>query len=308
MTILLLAAGLLLLLAGGEALVRGAVSLAVRLNVSPLVIGLTLVGFGTSMPELFTSVQAALAGSPAIAVGNIVGSNIANVLLILGIATLLMPIAVERRALMRDGALLIGATLLFAALCFSGSLGRGAGIALLAGLVLYLGILWHQERGTPAQAPQQAAPSTTSPLAALLIAAAGLAMIVFGARFLIDGAVMLARAYDISEAVIGLTVVAIGTSLPELATSIVAALRRQPDVAFGNIIGSNIFNLLGIGGVTALIHPLEIPDAMRSVDIPVMVLVTLALLVVAWTGLRIVRVEGALLLAGFAAHQALLWT
>ncbi|MCC0049123.1 MAG: calcium/sodium antiporter [Rhodobiaceae bacterium] len=309
MTFAMIVAGLAFLLGGGEALVRGSVSLATRLGVSPLMIGLTLVGFGTSAPELFTSVQAALAGSPAIAVGNIVGSNIANILLILGLAAIFMPIATQRSALMRDGTLLAGSTLLFSALCYAGQLGAMAGTVLLAGLAGYLLLLWTQERHKPDNTSSEMTPPPQDALLpALAFSIGGIVLIMLGARFLVSGAIDLARIWSISESVIGLTIVAIGTSLPELATSIVAAIRKQPDVAFGNVIGSNIFNVLAIGGTTALVTPLTIPPEMLAFDIPVMIAVSLALIFVAWTGSRIVRIEGAFLLAGFGIHQWLLWT
>lgn len=313
MTFVLIGLGLVLLLAGGEALVRGSVALAVRLGVSPLVIGLTLVGFGTSMPELVTSIQAGLAGSPGIALGNIVGSNIANILLIIGISALLMPITVRRDTLGRDGVLMIGATLLFAAFCYTGSLGMAAGAVLLLALAGYLALVWHQERNVLpdtilAEADSEMAARTQVSLALnLALTLGGIAVLVAGARLLVTGSIDLARDFGISESVIGLTVVAIGTSLPELATSIVAALRRQADVAFGNIVGSNIFNVLGIGGVLALTAPVDVPADMLSLDIPILLLVSVLFIIFAWTGARIVRLEGTALLCGFAALQFLVW-
>ncbi|MCB1473325.1 MAG: calcium/sodium antiporter [Rhodobiaceae bacterium] len=312
MTFAMIVAGLLLLLAGGEALVRGAVALALRLGVSPLMIGLTVVGFGTSMPELVTSIQAGAVGSPGIAIGNIVGSNIANILLILGIAALLAPIAINRGALLRDGAFMIGSALLFAGLCYAGRLGAFAGVTLLASLAGYLLLLWRQERSKPAseldtQVSEAVAITRGSLAYALALTLGGIAVLVLGARLLVFGSIDLARDLGISETVIGLTVVAIGTSLPELATSVVAAIRKQPDVAFGNIVGSNIFNVLGIAGVLALVTPVDVPAPMLATDIPIMLAVSAALVFVAWTGSRIVRLEGALLLAGFGAHQMLTW-
>ncbi|MCB1478823.1 MAG: calcium/sodium antiporter [Rhodobiaceae bacterium] len=309
MTFAMIIAGLAFLLAGGEALVHGSVAVATRLGISPLMIGLTLVGFGTSAPELFTSVQAALAGSSGIAVGNIVGSNIANILLILGLVALFMPIATQRTALIRDGALLVGSALLFSALCYAGQLGIMAGTVLLAGLAGYLLLLWTQERHKPETSqPETAAPSQDALLPSVAFTIGGIALVMLGARFLVSGAIDLARIWGTPESVIGLTIVAIGTSLPELATSIVAAIRKQPDVAFGNVVGSNIFNVLAIGGTTALVTPLTVPPDMLTFDIPIMIAVSFALVIVAWTGSRIVRLEGAFLLAGFGIHQLLLWT
>ncbi|WP_372422131.1 calcium/sodium antiporter [Salinarimonas chemoclinalis] len=325
-TLLLLLAGLVLLVLGGDLLVRGAVEAATRLGVSPLVIGLTLVGFGTSTPELVTSVQASLAGAPGIAIGNIVGSNIANILLILGISALIAPIAIRSRALTRDGAVALAAAVLFAALAFVWPLDRVVGVVFVAGLALYIWTAFRQERAV-VPAPDhgalyakavatQGADDALVPdpaekggglLGPILLALAGLVLVVGGGKLLVDGATELARGLGISETVIGLTVVAVGTSLPELVTSVVAALRRQADVAFGNIVGSNIYNILGIGGVTALIAPVDIPGEIARFDAPVMVGVTLLMLLFAFTGKRIARWEGGVLIGGYVAYLWFLW-
>lgn len=319
--IVYLVAGLVLLVAGGELLVRGASQTAERLGMSPLLIGLTLVGFGTSTPELVTSVQAALAGSPGIAVGNIVGSNIANVLLILGISALLFPIAVSRGALRRDGMVVLATAILFALLAFMGGLTRIAGVAFVIALAAYLYFAYRQEKagatdGHTAALEKAAAhdealppskPAGGSLAIPLAIAMGGLVLVVAGGNLLVGGAIGIARAWGISETVIGLTIVAIGTSLPELVTSVVAALRRHSDVAIGNVLGSNIYNILGIGGVTALIAPTDIPEQVARFDAPVMVAVSVALLLVAFTGSRITRWEGAALVAGYAAYVYAIW-
>ncbi len=317
----LLLGGLALLALGGELLVRGAVRVAERLGVSPLLIGLTLVGFGTSMPELVTSVQAATVGSPGIAVGNVVGSNIANILLILGAAALLCPIAVSTRALRRDGALVLAAALLLAAVGFLLPLGQPVGAAFLAGLVAYLVYAWRQESrgadghcaaGLKAEAFEATHPGLHAPKPGgiawpLALALLGLLLVVLGGRFLVDGAIRMALSLGISETVIGLTIVAVGTSMPELVTSVIAAIRRQSDVALGNVLGSNIYNILGILGVTALVSPTVVPPEIARFDSLVMVAVSAALLVFAWTGLRIGRREGAALLAGYAAYVWAIW-
>ncbi|MBJ6372491.1 calcium/sodium antiporter [Sedimentitalea sp. CAU 1593] len=301
MMIVLLLGGFVGLVIGGDMLVRGAVTIAQRLNISPMVIGLTLVGFGTSMPELLTSVQAALAGAPGIAIGNVIGSNTANILLILGLSTLLAPIAVPRAVLRRDGGAVALATLACVGLSLGGQLGRGAGAVLLCGLVVYLVLtLWR------ARAPVADAASAPAGRFALLHFAAGLVLTVLAARALVTGAIGLSAELGISEAVIGVTVVAVGTSLPELVTSIMAARARQGDIALGNILGSNLFNLLGILGVTALIEPLRVPSQILELDLWVMAAATLALLVMAFTGSRIGRGEGAALFAAYVIYIGVL--
>ncbi|MFW8595431.1 calcium/sodium antiporter [Cribrihabitans neustonicus] len=338
--------GLVLLIFGGEFLVRGAVRVAERFGVSPLVIGLTLVGFGTSTPELVTSVRAALSGAPGIAYGNIVGSNIANILLIAGLAALIFPIAVQSAALKRDGAVMLAAAVVFAVLAAVMPVTRTAGIFFVLALAGYIFYAFRQERTAPLAAEPAGGPAGAVPAApdeghgavfekaaaletldpaltpadpapapaerpglwsSLAIAIAGLALVVAGGGFLVDGAVELARSLDVSETVIGLTIVAIGTSAPELATSVMAALRRQGDMAFGNIVGSNIYNILGIGGVTAAIAPAPVPEQIVGFDNPVMLAVSLALIVLARTGMQISRREGLLLLAGYGAYLWWLW-
>lgn len=314
--------GLVLLVSGGELLVRGAVQVAERLGISPLVIGLTLVGFGTSMPELVTSVRAALAGSPGIAFGNIVGSNIANILLIVGISSLLLPIAVTSAALRRDAAVMLATAVVFAVASAVMPMGRGVGAVFLATLVAYIIMAIRQERTA---APHGALhdkgaalmgadpllhaprPSAGTLLAPLAVAVAGLVLVILGGGFFVDGAVGLARSFAISETVIGLTVVALGTSMPELVTSVLAAMRKQSDIAFGNIVGSNIYNILGIGGTTALISPSVVPAEIVSFDNLVMLGVSGLLVLFAATGLRIARWEGGVLLAAYLGYIALLW-
>lgn len=309
MPALFIAAGFVLLFAGGEALVRGSVAVATRLGVSKLVIGLTLVGFGTSTPEMVTSLQAALAGAPGIAVGNVVGTNIANVLLILGIASLVRPLPCDPAALRRDGSVMVAATAALAGLALTGGIGRTAGAALLLALAAYLGLTFVIERRNGSKAAQMhiheaedALPADPSlPLNALL-AAAGIVAVIAGAWSLVEGASTLARRAGVSEGVIGLTVVAVGTSLPELATSVVAAYKRHADVALGNIIGSNIFNILAILGTTAVVKPLPIPAEMARFDVWVTLATALVLMVFAATGLRLSRPEGAVFVAAYLGY------
>lgn len=311
MTWIELAAGLALLFGGGEALVKGAVGLAARLGVSPLLIGLTFVGFGTSTPELVASVEAALIGAPGIAVGNIVGSNIANILLILGISAMVLPMATTKAAFRRDGAVLVGASLLLLAVVLGGTLSRAAGavfVLLLAAFVVFTYLTERRRHDASAvmhesEAADAASPGMGVPLA-LVLAVGGIAAVIVGADLLVGAAIEIAAAFGLSEAVIGLTLVAVGTSLPELATSVMAALRRHGDVAFGNLVGSNIFNILGIGGAAALVSPLAIPPEVIRLDIWVMLAAAALLVAFAVTGWRVNRVEGAILLAAYAAYLA----
>jgi cation:H+ antiporter len=322
--ILFLIGGFTFLVIGGELLVRGAVQVAARLGVSPLVIGLTLVGFGTSTPELVTSVQAALSGSPGIAYGNIVGSNIANILLILGISAVLTPILITSTALKRDSAVMVSAAILFALIAAFMPLGQGVGAVFVAALAGYILLAFRQEqrrntadhgaaygkgiavqKADPALAPA-AAPNRPIVIS-LFIALVGLGLVVLGGYLFVNGAVGLARSLGISETVIGLTIVAVGTSMPELVTSVMAALRKETDVVFGNIVGSNIYNILGIGGMTALISPTTVPEAIVGFDNIVMVAISVLLVALAYTGMRINRLEGGLLVAGYVGYLAWLW-
>lgn len=300
MDILFILGGFVALLIGGEALVKGAVDTAQRLRVPPMVIGLTLVGFGTSTPELLTSIQAALDGAPGIAVGNVVGSNIANILLIVGLSALVAPIAVGRSGFRQDMAFLVGATLLFMAIAANGHLGRISATALLAGLVLFLVLsLRRSDAGTP----EVEAPSLSAPKA-LVYFVVGLLITLLGARFLVQGAIGLAEDMGVSQTIIGLTIVAVGTSLPELITSVLAARRGHSDVALGNIVGSNIFNILGILGATALVKPIPIPSEIVAYDNWVMLGATALLIGACVTQWRITRTEGAVMLGLYVAYIA----
>ena len=307
-----LAGSLLLLLLGGETLVRGAVVTATRAGVSPLLIGLTLVGFGTSTPELLTSLEAALVGSPGIAVGNIVGSNIANILLILGLAAVLCPIAINREALYRDGSVALVAAIACVAVCLTGALSPWAGGLLIALLAAYLYWCYTTERvadgGSPATIePAAAVPGSVEmrlPLALGLLFG-GLALTMLGAHLLIDSVLQIGSALGIPDTVLGVTVVAVGTSLPELVTSVMAALRRQPDIAFGNIVGSNIYNVFGILGVTAIVEPIPVPPELLALDIWVMLGATILLFVFSFTGWRLARAEGIVFLLCYGAWLTL---
>lgn len=314
--LLVVATGLALLLAGGEALVRGAVAFARRAGISPLVVGLTVVAFGTSTPELVVSVHAALSDAPGIALGNIVGSNIANILLILGGAAALWPLAVHRDALRRDGLVMLGATLVFTLFAREGTIGPFAGATMLALLAIYVGWSIRSDlRGGPPAAlhgaeAASAEESHGAPRAAWAIVASligGIVGLIIGARFAVAGATGLARAVGVPEEVIGLTLVAVGTSLPELVTSLVAARRGQADVCVGNVLGSNSFNLLGIGGVAAIVTPLAVPPSIVGFDLWVLAAVSLLAVAFMLSGLRVVRAEGWLLLGLYAGYVAWLF-
>lgn len=325
MMYLFVVGGLLLLFIGGEALVRGSVSVARKLNISELVIGLTLVGFGTSVPELVTSLQAINQDAVGIAVGNVVGSNIANVFLVLAVAALISPIIVHPKALSRDGSIMLGVTFLLCALMWFDQFGRLAGFTLVGLLIAYLAfsLMADMRPGSAAgdmhRAEGEIVESQYGLGLGIVIALLGLAGVVAGANLLVTGAVSLARSFGISETVIGLTIVAIGTSLPELATSVVAAYRKRADVALGNIIGSNIFNILGILGITALVHPFSIrgdvaADAMAggepvsivsNIDVGALVLSAVLLILFATTGKKLARWEGGVLLLGYITYMGL---
>ncbi|WGM41068.1 calcium/sodium antiporter [Caulobacter sp. NIBR1757] len=304
--------GLVLLIIGGDILVRGATSAARTLGVSPLVIGLTLVGFGTSTPELVISLQAAFAGSPGIAVGNVVGSNISNALLILGLTALISPILVDRRAFLRDGPVLALATAGSIWALLQGELGRTVGMIGVGLLVGYIVLVWLLERKAPGPEGERiedeadlVAPGWLGSLwVSLILAAGGIAVTIIGAGILVDGSVSLARSMGVSDTIVGLTIVAVGTSAPELVTSITAALRRQGDVALGNVIGSNLYNLLGILGVTAIVKPIAVPPEILGVDIWVLAAATGAAILFALRGMKIHRHEGAALVAGYLAYTA----
>ena len=309
-----LVAGLVALVFGGDWLVDGAVNLAKRARISSLLIGITLVGFGTSTPELVTSLQAAFIGAPGIAFGNVIGSNIANILLILGLAAIISPILVARSTLSRDGLVMIVATAMCVAIVLTGLLERLFGVVLVCMLFGYVLFAYFQERrqaitaaSLPATTtiedePEEAVGPLWLDIARVVL---GLALTVIGARWLVSSAVDLARIFDVSEAVIGLTIVAVGTSLPELVTTIAAARRGQADLALGNVIGSNIFNILFILGVTALVKPIAVPPDLSSVDVWLMMIISVGLVAGAWFLGRIPRLVGGLMLMAYVVYS--LW-
>ncbi len=309
--ILFVIAGLALLYLGAEGLVRGSSALALKLGLTPLVVGLTVVAYGTSTPELLVSVKSALAGQSGIAVGNVVGSNIFNIAVILGIAAIIFPIKVNFQLIRMDVPIMLGATLLVMFFFRDGNLSRLEAGILFAGIVTYTAwsIYYAKKTATPeiaAEYDESVGHRKSAAWLDLLFVFAGLGLLVFGSRFLVDGSVSLARAWGISEAVIGLTIVAAGTSTPELAASIVAALKKEPDIAIGNIVGSNIYNLLCILGAAGLITPIS-SGGVAWVDMYVMLGVSALLVPILWTNYLIKRWEGAVLLAVYVGYLAWLW-
>lgn len=271
--------------------------------ISPLLIGLTVVGFGTSTPELLVSVDAAWRGVPDIAIGNVVGSNIANILLIVGLSALVWPIRVSGATLRRDTAVMIAAALALVPILATAEVGRLSGLFLVLMLGVYLCWAYLSPGETAAEDLDVNAPASS--VVSILWVIGGLLALMVGARLLVDGAVSIARGYGISEAFIGLTIVAVGTSLPELATSLIAAFRRQSEIAIGNIVGSNIFNLLGILGVTALIAPIPVAPRFLTFDLPVMIGVSLVLTFLLLTRPVLGRGMGVAMLLGYVVY---IWT
>jgi cation:H+ antiporter len=310
---LLLGTGLVILVFGAELLVRGAARLAAGLGIPALVIGLTVVAFGTSAPELAVSIKSAFAGQADIALGNVVGSNIFNVLFILGLAALITPLVVSQQLVRLDVPLMIAVSVLVLLLGLDGHLGRLDGALLFGGLIGYTLFLVRQSRRESAAVQAEYAQEYGTPgrltraqwLVNLALVLAGLALLVAGSRWLVDGAVAIARQFGVSELIIGLTIVAAGTSLPEVATSVVASLRGERDIAVGNVVGSNLFNLMSVLGLTSLIapHGISVPAAALQFDIPVMIAVALACLPVFFTGHLIARWEGALFLGYYLAYM-----
>lgn len=307
MVYLTLIAGLALLIAGAEGFVRGASAIALKLGVSRLLIGITLVGFGTSAPELVISINAALEGASGLVMGNIVGTSTANILLILGLGAVLCPIPVHRTVLKRDGGMLIVSALACLAIVLLGYLDRIAGLVFLVLLGVYIVRTYLADKKAMAKTADFS-PPVTGPLGNIfiagLLAIGGLAIILVGARLLVDSAIDLARLFGVSDTLIGLTIVAVGTSSPEIVITILSAIRRQMDLALGNIIGSNIFNVLGILGVTALVQPITMPPELIRGDIWVMLAATALMLTAAWTGKTIMRWEGWLFLGSYGAYMA----
>lgn len=306
-TVLLFILGLVALIVGAELLVRGASRLAAAVGLSPLIIGLTVVAYGTSAPELAVSVQSGWQGQADIAIGNVLGSNIFNVLVVLGVSALIAPLAVSSQLIRYDVPLMIGVSGLLFVLALDGRVGRLDGALLFAGALFYTGLtLWkgRQSQAGSADDPAGRQPTSTAWLLHGGLIVLGLALLVLGSRWLVQGAVVFATLLGVDELVIGLTIVAAGTSLPEVATSVIASLRGERDIAVGNVVGSNIFNVLAVLGLTSLVIPrgVQVVPAVLRFDLPVMLAVAVACLPIFFTGNRIARWEGGLFLGYYGAY------
>jgi cation:H+ antiporter len=303
--ILYLIGGLVLLFIGAEGLVRGSSNLAIKIGITPLVVGLTVVSFGTSAPELVVSLNAALMGNSSISLGNVVGSNIANIALILGVAALIRPLGVHAKVIMREIPIMIGISILLLLLLIDGELGFFDGLIFVIGLIVYLvvNVLIARKEKNPEVDSEfnEGLKSKLGTPVSVVIMIAGLGLLILGANLFVQSAVAIAKIFNVSDAIIGLTIVAIGTSLPELITSIVASYKKEADIAIGNVVGSNVFNILGILGITALIIPIS-TVGISYVDLGLMLFAAIILLPLSRSGFSISRIEGAFLLAGYAGY------
>ena len=304
-------AGLVLLILGGELLVRGASKLAAAMRISPLVIGLTVVAFGTSSPELAVSLQSAFAGNADIALGNVIGSNILNVLFILGVSAIVAPLVVSSQLIRLDVPLMIGASVLLLILGSDGRLTRIDGLIMVSILAIYIGWSIRQSRRESLLTQEEFAHGTPHPsfgvidtLKQLTLVVGGLVLLGLGANWLVGGAVTIATRFGVSQLIIGLTIVAVGTSLPEVVTSMVASYRGERDIAVGNVVGSNLFNILCVLGFTSLAASsgISVPQSALRVDIPIMIAVAVACLPIFFTGHVIARWEGAVFLFYYLAY------
>jgi len=305
---LLLIAGLAVLIVSGELLVKGAVGIALKFRISTLVIGMTIVSFGTSAPELLVSLKAALEGHPDIAIGNVIGSNIANLALVLGLTTLILPLNIERNSLVIDWPFMMGGTALFYLFILNGMLEHWEGAVMLGALIVFSVWLIHKSRkdgkaeeavSEEVQEERKKPSSIWRDTAFVVLACAGL---FFGARWLLDGAVEIARSFDVSDHFIAVTVVAFGTSAPELITSLTAAFRKQGDISVGNLIGSNLFNVLGILGITAMVQEIPVSDVVLNNDIFWVLAISFVLLPFMLTGMKIGRIKGVMLFGSYLAY------
>ena len=309
---LLIFGGLILLFFGGEGLVKGASSLALRLGLTPLVVGLTVVAFGTSAPELVVSLKANLSGLGDVAIGNVVGSNIFNIGMILGITALIYPIKVQLQILRWDAPLMLGISGVLVFFLWDRRISQLEGGLLFAGILAYTvsAVVMAKKETLSAEVTAEFSESVVPPkhsswLDALYIAG-GLVLLILGSRWLVEGATAIAKSFGVSDAIIGLTIVSAGTSMPELSACLVAAFRKQPDIAIGNIIGSNIFNSLAIVGISGLVKPISSPG-IGFVDMGVMVVFSACLLPLMWSGFCLRRWEGGVLMLGYVGYIVWLW-
>jgi len=305
MSLVFLFAGMALLLLGGDILVRGSVGIAVRNGIAPVVIGLTIVAMGTSAPELFVSAGSAYNGAGGIAIGNVVGSNIANVLLVLALPSLFIATSAHAEGIGRSIVVMLAATILAMVLISQGVIGRLSGMLLIGLLVLYMADQLRNSGSSPQVSPK--VNSDAKPMGtwlALALIACGLVLLPVGAQITVNGATEIARTMGVSEALIGLTIVAVGTSLPELAASMLAVLRGSNSVALGNVVGSNVFNISGIMGASALIRPMDVPQRMQALDMWVLLAATAFLAILAWQKRTIGRTTALAMISCYAAYVA----
>lgn len=297
------------MLIGAEGLVRGASALALKIGISPLVVGLTVVAFGTSSPELVVSIGSALEGNSDIAIGNVIGSNISNIALILGITALINPIKVNVQVIKREIPIMIAVTLVFLLMFYDLSLSRLEGALLIAGIIFYTSISYYlskkETQKVEEEFEQEIPAAKGKTYKSILFVVIGLACLAIGSKLFVDAAVELALIFNVSQVIIGLTIVAVGTSLPELITSIVASLKKEGDIAIGNVVGSNIFNLLSILGITAVILPIA-SEGIKLIDLGMFLLTAVIMLPLARTGFVLKRWEGALLLAAYIIYVYLI--
>lgn len=294
-----------MLFIGAEGLIRGSSTLAIKIGITPLIVGLTVVAFGTSAPELVVSLKAALVGNSSISLGNVIGSNIANIALILGIASLIRPLYVHANIIMREIPIMIGVSILLIVLLLDGEVGFIDGLIFVLGIIVYTIVnIYMARKEKSSEVKEEFEEGLKSRLGvpvSIIFVVIGLGLLIIGANFFVQSAVAIAKLFNISDAIIGLTIVAIGTSLPELITSIVASYKKESDIAIGNVVGSNIFNILGILGITALIVPISL-IGISSIDLIIMVLTAVLLLPLSKSGMRISRIEGLFLVAGYVAY------
>lgn len=303
--VLFLIGGLIMLFIGAEGLIRGSSNLAIKIGITPLVVGLTVVAFGTSTPELVVSLKAALLGNSSIALGNVVGSNVANIALILGVAAIIRPLKVHANVIMREIPIMIGITVLLLIIIIDGEVGFIDGLIFVLGIIAYTVvnvIMARKEKNPEVDAEfEEGLKSKLGVPVSIVFMVVGLGLLIAGANFFVKSAVAIAKLFQMSDAVIGLTIVAIGTSLPELITSIVASYKKEADIAIGSVVGSNIFNILSILGITALIFPVS-SAGINIIDLSVMLFTAIILFPLSRTGFSITRLEGAFLLAGYVVY------